>query len=392
MADDLPDKVDVAILGGGLAGLWLAHRLADHADVLLVDDRRRVNSCLSSSLGIAAVGQGDNPARLAAALGKDRSEDLWRWSRRAVSLLEGLCNELGIPVSEEPVLRFALDVHEEEELRRTAALISEWETSASVRIVESGAVRAGGLGDAFRLAICVEGDAVVPLAGLGRELSRRLTTRVATATGRAVVGNASLDGVVIEVEGVPVVAELVVICSGAAAGGAHPAFGDLVFPVRVHASRIQPGSALGHSGEFRRGAGLARHRFEAWTWRADGGLDFAGCRWAEGPEMGAGDSDVSTLNPAVLAAHDAYVERHLGLVDLNSEVARRTCGVTAYTCDGLPLVGPLLGAPRVLAMLGWGGWGLSAIGAAVEDLTFALLGRPDAPASPRDLLGPRRML
>jgi len=392
MANDLPAKVDVAVLGGGLAGLWLAHQLADHAEVLLVDEHDSRESHHTSSLGIAAVGQGDNPARLVAALGEDGSEQLWRWSRRAVSGLRGLCVELGVAISQEPVLRLALDPHEEVELRETAALIEKWEPERRALLVERGELSSGGLGDEFLVGLQVAGDMVVGQDSVRQELKRRLGGRASMVTGCASVGDSNAGGVVVAIDGVSVVAELVVVCCGARAATAHPAFKELVFPVRIHASQTEHDSGAQGRGRFQRGAGLARHRFEAWTWRPDGALSFAGCRWADGPDMGAGFLGESEHNPSVFDAHDGYVRRHLGVDRIRPDQTRRSCGVTAYTCDGLPLVGPLLGSPRVVAMVGWGGWGLSAIGAAVEDLTFALLGLSSPPPSPRDLLGPRRML
>lgn len=392
MSSDLPTAVDVAILGGGLAGLWLAHSLADHADVLLVDQPSGHQACNSSSLGIAAAGQGDNPARLAAALGNDPSEALWRWSRRATDRLRGLCAELDVGLIPGTVVRLAFDPHEDEELRTTAALLRRWEPDSEVQVIEGDEIGRGGLGGPFSFGLRLPGDFICPVVQVADELRDRLDGRAAMILGAATTSGPSQGGVAVHVGGQSTQAEIVVVCGGAGSAAIHPAFGDLVIPVRIHASAVEAALNGVDPGDLQQGAALTRHRFESWTWGPEGSLNFAGCRWAEGPEMGAGNRDTEALNERVVSAHRAFIEQHLGLGDSRERVLQARAGITAYSCDGLPLVGPLLGAPRVLAMTAWGGWGLSAIGAAVEDLTFAILGWADAPSAPRALLGPRRML
>jgi len=392
MSSDLPTKVDVAILGGGLAGLWLAHSLADHANVLLVDQPSGHQACSSSSLGIAAAGQGDNPARLAAGLGADASEALWRWSRRATDRLRGLCKELDVGLTLGPVVRLAFDKHEDAELRTTAALLRRWEPDNEVRVIEREEIRSGGLGGQFSFGLHLSRDFICPVVRVTDGLRDRLDGRAARVLGTATTSGPSQGAVAVHVEGQTTYAEIVVVCGGAGSAAIHPAFTDLVIPVRVHASAIHKALSVADSGDLQQGAALTRHRFESWTWGPEKSLNFAGCRWAEGPDMGAGNRDTTALNERVVGAHRAFIQQHLGLGQTAEGPLQSRSGITAYSCDGIPLVGPLLGAPRVLAMTAWGGWGLSAIGAAVEDLTFAILDRQGAPAAPRALLGPRRML
>ena len=183
---------------------------------------------------------------------------------------------------------------------------------------------------------------------------------------------------------------MVVACGGFRSASIHPWFEDAVIPVRVHRA-FHPAPTNPEGTPTNPGAGLSRHRFESWVRAADGSLQFSGCRWAEGPELGAGVTDPTERSNAVAMAQDSFVETHLSQ-ETSPDTISRAAGIVAFTCDGLPLVGPLPGAPRVLAMTGWGGWGLSAIGAAVEDLANAILGTESPHQSPRSLLSPRRML
>jgi glycine/D-amino acid oxidase-like deaminating enzyme len=189
----------------------------------------------------------------------------------------------------------------------------------------------------------------------------------------------------------PVLAEIVIVAAGIGSRGVHPFFEEALYPVRLQVRRSAPlDSASGALSPVE--ACVARHRYEAWCATAEGGLEFSGCRWAEQPEMGAGVEDDVTLSDAVTQRQDAFVERHLGdHPGASGPVRRRWAGIVNYSCDGLPIVGPIPGSPRVLALTGWCGWGLSWIGEAVEAVSRAVLGE-DLGIEPAALLAPRRML
>ena len=98
-------------------------------------------------------------------------------------------------------------------------------------------------------------------------------------------------------------------------------------------------------------------------------------------------TDDSTVSEKVRIRQAEFLAKHLGI---DAEGAESWTGICAFGCDGLPLVGPLPGNPRMVALAGWGGWGLSMIARAVADTCDAILGRPDASVTPA-FLGPRRM-
>jgi glycine/D-amino acid oxidase-like deaminating enzyme len=354
------ERCDVAIVGAGLAGMLAAHRLRDHAHVVLIDASDGPASAASRSLGIAAAGGMDSPARLALGLGERPARQLWEWSRSSVDGLPGL----------DPTgsLRVCLDSDELDEWRHSADLIQTWTGQAPEPVEPPGT--------GFEGAYLVAGDGTVDVGAL---MSSRAT---AVRVGRARVSDPSSDGVTLALDdGSQLTAELLIIAAGAGCASVHPWFGPMLYPVRIQGLRTQP---LERRWTL---PVLARHRFEGWLQEPDGRLAFVGCRWGEQPEMEAGVVDDTTISETVRGRQAEFLARHL---DVDVTGAETWTGICAFGCDGLPLVGPLPGSPRIIALAGWGGWGLSMIGQAVTDVCEAVLGREGRPVTP-PLLAPRRM-
>src|SRR5688572_23854736 len=90
--DDLPAQVDVAVVGGGLAGLAVAGRLAAAgASVALCEARSGLaRGADGRDAGLALLGVGDSPLRLAAALGDDIARDITRFTAENLDLVAEL--------------------------------------------------------------------------------------------------------------------------------------------------------------------------------------------------------------------------------------------------------------------------------------------------------------
>jgi glycine/D-amino acid oxidase-like deaminating enzyme len=100
--------------------------------------------------------------------------------------------------------------------------------------------------------------------------------------------------------------------------------------------------------------------------------------------MEAGETDTA-VRPAVAAAQQAFVARRLG--DAHDWTFR--AGIEAFSCDGLPLLGPMPGRPELLVACGWDGWELSWASAAADALAGVIL---DGRASVPTALQARRMV
>ena len=322
-----------------------------------------------------ARGGMDSPARLALGLG-DQAEALWRWSGRGVEVLSDRAEALGVSVSRAGTWRLGSGQDEWREWEASARLLNRWDVDS--RMLTGDEVREAGLGEGFAGAVWIGGEGQVDLAGLHAALEARLAGRLSRRVGPGRIER-SMGGVEIAAPGGVVEAEIAVVAAGAGAASAHPWFGPMIVPVRLQGLHV-PGATLP-------GPALVRHRFEAWC-TDESGVSFVGCRWAESPEMEAGVTDDDSTSPAVEARAREFLARHHPAMDLGAAAA--WSGIAGYSCDGLPLVGALPGEARVHALCGWGGWGLSWMGAAVRDVANAILGEGVADATP-SLLRPRRL-
>jgi glycine/D-amino acid oxidase-like deaminating enzyme len=380
---DAPDRCDVAVLGDGIAGLLTAHALADAADVVIVAPKAPPRPATASALGIVASGGIDSPARLAVALGEPAARAFWTWSADATARLLSLAAGMGVEASVTGSWRLAMGEVEAAEWEASLGLLRRWLGEGAARPA-TGDER-DRLGRGFDRAVRVAGDGVLDVAELSDALRSGLSDRVAAVESPARIDGIGADGVELLLDGGDRLrAELVVVAAGAGCGSVHPWFGPTLFPVRLQALRTAP-----LAGPIDPAPRLARHRFEAWRQLADGGLAFTGSRWAEQPEMEAGVTDDASISDRVDVAQRAFVGRHLPDA-AGAEAVERWTGIEAFCCDGLPLVGSLPGMPRVLALTGWGGWGLSMVARAVDDVCGAILARTDA--APLALLAPRRMV
>ena len=66
--------------------------------------------------------------------------------------------------------------------------------------------------------------------------------------------------------------------------------------------------------------------------------------------MEVGERDEVVVN-AIQERIRGFLQRHLGV---QGDVEARWSWVTGHSCDGLPIVGPLPGEPRVISCVGFG--------------------------------------
>jgi glycine/D-amino acid oxidase-like deaminating enzyme len=338
------------------------------------------------SFGIVAAGGHDSPSRLAHAVGEAEAQALWSFSRRSTQRLLALD-----PGAVRGVWRIALQSGENEEWQDSCRLIEGWEANPGLRSADGAELARLGVGSGFAGGVRVADDGCVDLTVVRRHLDGLATDQdLDILSGSATI--TTIDGQGVRLDRgpslPPVLAEIVIVAAGIGSRTVHPFFEDLLYPVRLQARR----SAAGLENGPRFDACVARHRHEAWCPTPDGGLDFTGCRWAEQPEMEAGVVDDVAISERVGGKQDGFIEQHLaGNPRASGGVTARWTGIANYSCDGLPLVGPVPGSPRVLALTGWCGWGLSWIGESVEAVSAAVLGETGG-VEPAPLLAPRRML
>lgn len=369
----LPARADVLIVGAGLAGCAVAALLAEEGvDCVILERRAGVGLGGSGrAAGGALPGLADAPSRLVEALGAPVARSLLEATHWNLDLLEahGLMERCG-------ALFPTLGALEEEELRASLALQRAWGEPVDGWSAEEVAARTGtaGFGPGR---FDPRGGRVRPL-----EAIQALAARAEAAGARFALGVEALrvtdagdDARVVALATPPgggeaALVELrasVVIYAGDHRMGALDAF----FLDKLHGVRLQQQRRGPAPGRRAPTFPISAQFSYAWACPTDGGgLITGGCRWAT-PHLEVMELDEDVQNPLVDAKISSVVAgRWPGWAE--APVQARWSLIATFTCDGLPLVGPLPGRATELALCGWNGrpwsWALAAAADVAERL------------------------
>jgi len=345
----VPKQANVAVLGGSLGGLAVAGMLAaEGADVVVLEAASKVGTGWSGRHhGVAGLGLADHPIRLVRSLGEPVARALVEWTAESLALAAGR----GL-LWTDGVLTAALGEVEVDEIDLSIGLLRKWGRSVEALDARQVAERLGS--DRFGPGWVDPGAGAVDA-----DLGVRQVAEGAVGEGAVVCCGARVqltrDGapeteVVGEQDGEPFVlkADVVVHCAGAAAAVLDPFFGDKVYPVRFQMQHLQRRDG----GRIALPALSSQLSYLQGAPRPDGTYVLGGCRWAT-PHLEVGEADPSTLSEAVDTRLSSVREGLLGLTDV--DVIGRRAGIMTFTCDGLPIVGPLPGRVQHIACLGFNG-------------------------------------
>ncbi|MCB9758416.1 MAG: FAD-binding oxidoreductase [Alphaproteobacteria bacterium] len=338
----LPTRADVLVIGGGLAGICCALALAEAGvDTLLVEARDALAAgATGRAAGLVQVGTDEPPQQLTAALGLARARAVAEFTLRSADFLRQRVQPLregGLRVAMLPQERAELDASVEaaRALGLEAERWSEPQVAAALGVEQApGPAR-----------FCPQDLQVDPV-----EAAAALADQALAAGARLHVASplealdAGGEAPVATVAGRPIRAELVVFAAGAGLLSLDRFFAETLYPVRGQCVATEPLSQkLSHGGSGQMG-------YLYWNQRADGALVAGGARWAT-PHMETFETDDAVIQPAVDQKIVAFVRQTFGEVG----IARRWSRVMAYSCDNLPLVGPLPGRVRLVACCGFNG-------------------------------------
>ncbi|MGC6491236.1 MAG: NAD(P)/FAD-dependent oxidoreductase [Myxococcota bacterium] len=356
LTGELPERADVVVVGAGAAGLAAARRLAeDGVDVVVLEHATALGSGSSGQhTGVAWCGLGEQAWRLVKSIGPDATTALYGLGEAGVAWL----NEMGLAeVKHIPWL--GVDAREAEELLASAEALEALDV-ALTRNVEPGAGS-----HHLHPGLAVYGEGLVePMRTLDR-----------LATSLTVVGNATVVGVTMDPRGVrvdledqrSVTAHAVILAAGAGLAQLDPWLASCV-------QVVSETGLLYPAPESWQGALRL-----AWGWtvaRATADrLMIQGCRWAD-PALGLG-AVPGEAHPMVLERLRASAERFFGTEGAPTGWWQQT---VTMGCDGLPLVGPLPGAPQVLVCTGFAGADFSlGVGCGRAVASSLLDGQPRVP-------------
>lgn len=393
--DALPARADLAIAGGGIAGVAAAwHAARAGLSVVLLEAERIGARASGRNDGQVLLGLGEHPSRLASQWGAPRARALLAFltaNRRALE--EAIAAErIDCAFHAEGGLRLAAGEGEYAELEASTELLAT--AGIAHRLLDRAALAAlFPLARNFAGALRIEGEAVLDPRALVRglaEAARRRGLRLREgARLRAIEGRAGAFVLRFEEDGRAGTLEArAVLHATAALAPELDRSGFLarrLFPFRGQLAATQPLPAelLAQIPYF----AMSSHFCYEYFRRHGERLTLGGMRWSvKGEESGTTD-DLS-IQPRITEHLRAWLAHHLpALAGVPFE--RVWSGIMAGTPDGLPLVGPLPGRPGELCSLGFNGYGLGfAFRAGALAVELLAEGRSDDPAAA--LFAPRR--
>ena len=388
----LRDHADVAIVGGGIAGIATALHLAERGlDTMVLEQGSVAARASGRNDGQLLLGLGEHYHRIHGQFGADRARLLWDFLRDNHAALREALAQHGIAcdLQQRGGLRLAETPHEWIELQQAAALLAaEGKPHRLVPPAELPQWLPAGTG--YHGALHLVGEAIVqPVAmvrGLAAAASRAGAHVVVGADVVAIDGDAG-DFRIGLADGRTTTASIVVHCTSALARGLDRSglLARAVFPFRgqVLASAPLPAATVQQFPPYAMSSNFCYEYFRI----AGDRFVIGGKRWSVPGEQ-VGLLDDTTHEPAITQNLLGYVHDHFPALR-GTPFPDVWTGIMAGTPDGLPLVGALPGAPGTFALLAFNGYGLSFAFLAGRCLAELIVdGRSPHPALP--LFAPRR--
>ncbi len=316
VSSKLPDRVDVVVVGAGLAGLAAAARLREGgASVVVVDGAERPGGGGSWGSPVGWLGLAEHPWRIAASLGDERAGEFYGFCRASLARWGGdASGGLWQPFDDRERDEIASSIAALERLHVPVRALGDGMWLPDERRVDLDGWRAAN------------GSPVVYGARVGAfKRSEFGDLTVVTALG-------------------DVRCEVVVIANGFEARTLDAWFEERLFSYREQCVELAGGeSVMTPPTRMQHG----------WVWMSSTarGAVVGGCRWAT-PHFEEGEVDPVVSSP-VQARLDAMATAQLP----GAEIVGRRAWVACKSSDGLPIVGPLPGAPRFVVCVGFHGNG-----------------------------------
>ena len=347
--DALPERCDVAVIGGGLAGVSCALFLAEAGvDVVLVEDLPGLGwGRVGRDLGHVEPGLLEHPYRTVHALGDERARVLLSLAKTNLDLLDqrGVLERCGSVWA-------ALDQREPDEVAQSAEVLTRLGFEAQVLEADDTDRKTGGYNFGPSL-WRPDGGRIDPATAI------QTLANAARAAGATLLGDAWVERLDESSTGTELVfesgqrlpADAVVVAAGAGSAAIEPALTGRLTPVREQALMTAPVFA------WYPVSGRAGHGYTSWRQLSDGHLVVSGCRWAT-PHLEVGEHDDQVLVDRIQTKLEAFFRFHFPAAE-EARVVDRWAWVFAQTNDGLPFIGPLPGTPNRVACCGFGGNGSS---------------------------------
>jgi gamma-glutamylputrescine oxidase len=375
LADEL--EVDVCVVGGGVAGLACAHRLAQHgAGVALLEAGTVAGGASGRNGGFLIAGTAlfYNDAR--ERLGAERARAMYARTLAAQDDAYALAEELdaGDAVRRVGLLRLAASEHEAEHVRDHANALRR--DGLPAELVEHDelppALRRLG-----RVACLTDHDGALHPVRWYRALAAAAESAGARIFERSAAQGpvpAPSEGPVLT-EGGAIRARHVVVASDGALPALVPEYRARVRARRLHMIATEPVPPMLDRLVY------ARWGYEYLQQRPDGRVLAGGFSDLDGDDS---YTDSDTGNPLIWERVERYLREDIGA---DAQVTHRWAGVVGYSDDSLPFAGEVPGRPGLYVAGGYSGVGNVPGFMCGRDLADTIAGDPPEPLFPAD---PRR--
>jgi len=341
-AEPPPAQVDVAIIGGGIAGCATARFLAEQgARVCILERCDRLGEGSSGrQVGIPWLGLGESPTRIERAMGAECIDILLQLCLQNQQLLQTYCE-----VSSGTSIRAALDPREPDEFQSCAHIYQRNHIPVTTLSADETNERMGSEG-------CTGGLAIEAVPWVcGAQIIESFAAQ-AQRHGASLHLNARVLGVSNDAEGHRIqlatgslLADVVVFAAGAWLPGIDPWFERKITPVREHVRATRT-----HDPNHRP-PGRAQHGYIQWAHHPAGWFITGGCRWAS-PHLEVGEQDDTSTSPTIQSAIQRFQKNTLQCPDTP---ATQWSYLWTKTCDGLPIIGPIPGNAQSVCCTGFMG-------------------------------------
>ena len=330
----LPTHVDVAIIGAGIAGCSAALELHKAGvSFALLEQQESLGTGISSrEIGHSKLGLGDNPARLHSSLGTTITQDILQYTyENSLWLVEqGFALHRG-------GLYIAKNKAEGMELQQSAAILTElqWDITPWTAQQVNAHFQSKDLYNGYFHPHDVSYSPTQFFTHCNR-----LHENIVTAC--QVLDIRSADTLKLHTSRGDISCEVIIVANNSHAGILEDFFSEKISPVRLQTISVP-------SAQQR----LPAHcQFGYIQWRdIDNIRLISGCRWGT-PHLEIGESDDSILSPQIGAHLRRFAETTFGIRD---NPLLEWTGIMGFSCDGLPMIGPLPGTSDILACCGFSG-------------------------------------
>jgi len=365
-------KADVAVVGMGISGAMIAEALTARGHSVVAIDRRGPMKGSTAATTALVQFEIDQPlAKLSEMIGRAKAEQAWRRSRLAIESLAARIQELGIDcgLDRRPSLYLAGNVlgpgglRDEAEARQAAGIRATYLTAARLK-EDFGIERDGAILSHGNLTL----DPRKLTAGMLLKARERGARFYAPAEAAAIEDGK--DEVTIATKAGPTVsAGHVVLATGYELTDMVPAASHRIISTFAIATRRQPRKVWPQ---------------QAFIWEASDPYLYIRATKDGRVICGGEDEELSDEKhrDALIGAKSARLSVKLARLfpGLDADPEFAWAGSFGTTTTGLPYIGKVPGHPRILAVMGYGGNGITYSGIASEMAVAATEGRDDRDA------------